>query len=74
MPHVKLDPRLQPFAAMLLGAVVGGLSVKAVMPTLRAIDPIGITPVVLIATAGVAVLWWYLRGRLGVHPGKGSTR
>jgi hypothetical protein len=74
MPHVKMDPRLQPFAAMLFGAVVGGLGVEAIMPALRAIDPIGVTPVAFIATAGIAILWWYLRGRLVVHPGRESSR
>jgi hypothetical protein len=73
MPHFKLDPRLQPFAAMLLGAVVGGLVVKAIMPTLRAIDPIGVTPVAFIATAGIAILWWYVRSRLVVHRGRESS-
>jgi hypothetical protein len=73
MPHVTLYPRLQPFAAMFLGAVVGGLVVKAGMPALRAVDPIGVTPVVLIATGGIAVLGWYLRGRL-FHPGRESSR
>src|SRR5262245_45894152 len=43
MPHVKPDPRLQPFAAVLFGAVVGGLAVEAIMPALRAIDLIGVT-------------------------------
>lgn len=67
MPHVKLDSRLQPFVAMLFGAVLGVLGAAAIMPTLRTIDPIGVTPVAMIATAGIAVLWWYLRGRLVVH-------
>jgi hypothetical protein len=74
MPHVKPDSRLQAFAPMLCGAVVGGLVVKAIMPALRAIDPIGVTPVAFIATAGIAILWWYLRGRLVVHRGRQSCR
>jgi hypothetical protein len=59
---------------MLLGAVVGGLVVEAIMPALRAIDPIGVTPVTLIATAGIAIPWWYIRGHLVVHSGWESSR
>lgn len=51
-------------AATTLGALAGGLGTRALMPHLRAVDPLGYSPIVLIVAIGVGVLGLYLRGRL----------
>jgi hypothetical protein len=44
------------------GAVTGGLGAIMVMPLIRQVDPLGLSPIILISVGGIA-LGWYLRGR-----------
>src|SRR5262249_54585851 len=50
-------------ALSLAGAVTGWLITAAAVPYLRQVDPLGLSPVVLISAAGRYALGWYLRGR-----------
>ena len=61
-------------ALTLAGAVTGGLITVAIAPYLREVDPLGISPVVLISVLGGFALGWYLRGRaeLGAAPDRGE--
>jgi hypothetical protein len=48
----------------LAGAIFGGMVVTALLPILRHIDPLGLSPIVLISVIGGGALGWYLRGRI----------
>ena len=50
-------------ALALAGAATGWLIATTAMPYLRQVDPLGLTPVVLVSVLGGYVLGWYLRGR-----------
>lgn len=50
-------------AFALAGAVTGWLGATAAMPLIRQIDPLGLSPVVLISVMAGIVPGWYLRGR-----------
>ena len=60
--------------ATVVGAVVGGTAVALALPYLRRVDPLGLTPVILISLLGGFVLGWYLRGRAGAERGSDLTR
>jgi hypothetical protein len=61
-------------ALALAGALTGGLITVAAAPYLRQVDPLGISPVVLISVLGGFALGWYLRGRAepGAAPDRGG--
>ena len=50
-------------AFALAGAVTGGLGATLAMPLIRQIDPLGLSPIILISVVGGIALGWYLRGR-----------
>ena len=50
-------------ALALAGAATGWFLAATAMPYLRQVDPLGISPVVLISVLGGCALGWYLRGR-----------
>lgn len=50
-------------AFALAGLVTGLIGTTAAMPLIRQVNPLGLTPVVLISVMGGLVLGWYLRGR-----------
>jgi hypothetical protein len=62
-PVMTATPRLPkgsiPLAAC--GACTGWWATAAMRPYLRAIDPIGYSPIILICLLGGMVLFWYLR-------------
>ena len=45
------------------GAVTGGLGVTTAMPLIRQVDPLGLSPIILISVTGGIALGWYLRDR-----------
>jgi hypothetical protein len=45
------------------GAITGWLGVTAAMPLIRQVDPLGLSPVILMCVTGGVALGWYLRGR-----------
>ena len=45
------------------GAVTGWLGVTTAMPLIRQVDPLGLSPIILISVMGGIALGWYLRGR-----------
>lgn len=46
-----------------VGAGVGAAGTTLALPLLRRVDPLGLSPVVLISLAGGFALGWYIRGR-----------
>jgi len=50
-------------AASVFGAVLGTVGTIAALPYLRQIDPLGLSPVILISLMGGFVLGWYVRGK-----------
>lgn len=50
-------------AFAIAGAITGWIGVTAAMPFIRQVDPLGLSPVILICVMGGIALGWYLRGR-----------
>jgi hypothetical protein len=57
------------------GALVGWGATVVMRPYLRAIDPIGYSPIILICLLGGMVLFWYLLRcyKRGSEPSRGSS-
>ena len=52
-------------AVSAVGAGLGAAGTTLAVPYLRQLDPLGLSPVVLISLAGGFVLGWYCRGKAG---------
>jgi hypothetical protein len=59
-PGCGTSPRAA-IAAAACGAFAGWWAQAVVRPYLRAIDPVGYSPIILICLLGGMVLFWYLR-------------
>ena len=57
--HVR--EALHHVAMMISGALIGGLAIALLRPSLRSVDPIGISPIILIIVMGFGAIGWYLR-------------
>jgi hypothetical protein len=57
MPIVA-RPWLVPLAPSMAGAAIGGLASVALMPALHTVDPLGLSPIILIGMYGGVALGW----------------
>ena len=60
---VKRVNAVRAVGASVAGAGAGAVATVCALPYLRQIDPLGLTPVVLVSLVGGFVLGWYVRAR-----------